>query len=114
MLMIKAVLFSCPISGSSFISLMLGTSFGFFVFSKLFARIVAKNISRIHQKQPACIFAFQSVKSYLIIAFMITLGITIRHFYPNKIALGFIYSAVGISLLKSSFIYFGEYITNKN
>ncbi|MCJ7542422.1 MAG: hypothetical protein MUO88_22465, partial [Desulfobacterales bacterium] len=45
-----------------------------------FSKIALKNIDRLcHLPDKTCIFAFQAWKSYLLIIFMIILGITMRH-----------------------------------
>ena len=55
----------------------------------------------------SCVFAFQAWKSYLIIAFMIGLGIFLRHSAFPRHYLAVIYLAVGLALLLSSLLYYG-------
>lgn len=106
-LILRALLF-IPFKALCFLYPCLGFIFGYFIFCKMFIKIVQKNISRIKEKEPRCFFAFQSIKSYFIVAIMITLGIIIRRLGVDKKIISFIYASVGISLVKSSFIYFKE------
>jgi len=106
MLLFRGLLFIYPLPLWHFGFYLLGLITGYFWFARLFARIVYKNISRLEKQRPKSIWAFQSGKSYLIIAFMISLGITLRRLGVNKTLLAFIYANVGISLLKASQIYF--------
>lgn len=73
-----------------------------------FGSLARKNRERI-AAYPAkvCLFAFQRWQSYLLIIFMIGLGIFLRHsaFMPRDI-LAIIYMTVGLGLLLASFIYF--------
>jgi len=78
-----------------------------------FSNIAKKNMLRIHQyqKERICIWAFQKWSSYLLIAFMMTLGIWMRtaSFIP-KVVLVSIYLAIGLALFLSSLLYFQEYL----
>lgn len=93
---------------SGFIAALIITKFGF-------SKIVIKNISRIAQlPEKPCIFSFISLKSYLIIIFMITLGITLRNSVMPKQYLSVIYISIGLSLFLSNFRYFlSIYISKK-
>jgi len=72
-----------------------------------FSGIARKNINRICLlPEKGCIFAFQAWKSYLIIAFMITLGIILRHSPIPKHYLAIIYTTIGGALLLSSLHYY--------
>ena len=90
------------------IGIILGLAITIFGFSK----IVKKNIKRINNlpKKP-CIFAFQSWQNYLLIIFMISLGIFLRNtsFFP-KIILTSMYIGIGFALFSSSFIYYYDLI----
>lgn len=81
-----------------------------------FSSIARKNIFRIHQyqKERICIWAFQKWSSYLLIAFMMSLGIWMRQasFIP-KVVLVSIYLAIGLALFLSSLYYFKDYIRIK-
>jgi len=72
----------------------------------VFSGIVRKNIARI-DAGPECasIFAFQGWKSYLITAFMIGLGITLRHSALPKPGLAVMYEGIGLALLLTSLLY---------
>ena len=72
-----------------------------------FSKIARKNINRICLlPEKGCIFAFQAWKSYLIIAFMIALGIILRHSPIPKHYLAIVYTAIGGALLLSSLHYY--------
>ena len=74
-----------------------------------FSKIALKNIFRLCLlPDKTCIFAFQAWKSYLIIIFMIVLGITMRHSPIPKHLLAVIYETIGGALLFSSFHFYGR------
>jgi len=72
-----------------------------------FSGIARKNIRRLRQlSDKGCFFAFQAWKSYLIIAFMIVLGIALRHSPIPKAALAIVYTGIGGALFLASFHYY--------
>ena len=74
-----------------------------------FSRLARKNILRITAiSSPApCFFAFQEWHSYLLIAFMMGLGITLRKFTPiPKPLLGVLYTGIGGGLFGASITYY--------
>ncbi len=72
-----------------------------------FSKIAERNIQRISQMgKKVCIFAFQAWKSYIIIAFMIGLGIFLRHLPIPKHYLSIIYIGIGFALFLSSIRYY--------
>lgn len=75
-----------------------------------FLRIADKNLDRI-ASLPAiqCFFSFMSWKSYLLVAFMMTLGITLRHSEMPKQYLSVLYIAIGLALILSSLRYFHRF-----
>jgi len=80
-----------------------------------FQKLVSKNISRINTKpESACIFGFQSVKSYFLILFMILLGFILRHSVFPKPFLAIIYLTIGLGLFLSSFKYYLNFNKNKH
>ena len=61
-----------------------------------FSKIVVKNIDRIHQMpERANIFAFTAVRGYVMIALMMTIGITLRNSSIPKYYLTIPYFAMG-------------------
>ncbi|GAB4278347.1 MAG: hypothetical protein Kow0056_10550 [Coriobacteriia bacterium] len=73
----------------------------------MFAGIARKNIARIREAPDiACAFSFQAWRGYLIMAFMIALGVVLRHSAIPKPALALTYAAVGTALAYSSFLYY--------
>ncbi|NPD45712.1 hypothetical protein [Lentimicrobium sp. S6] len=81
-----------------------------------FSRIAFKNIERInnYQKNKICIWAFQKWSSYLLIIFMMSLGIFLRNttFFP-RILLLIIYFSIGLALFLSSMAYYRELLHMK-
>jgi len=74
-----------------------------------FSKIALKNIARLCLlPDKTCIFAFQAWRSYLIIIFMIVLGITMRHSPIPRHYLAVIYATIGGALFFSSFHFYGR------
>ena len=69
----------------------------------VFVPLADRNIERIKtlspEKQKLCVFAFQTTRSYFIIASMICLGVALRLSPLPRIVLGAIYTAIGSALL---------------
>ena len=72
-----------------------------------FTHMAQKNIDRILRlPKKAGVFAFQAGRSYVIIIFMILLGVVLRHSPMPKPYLAIIYVAIGGALLQASLNYF--------
>lgn len=72
-----------------------------------FSKVANKNIKRIEQRPgKSCAFSFLSWKSYILVAFMMTLGITLRNSEIPKSYLAIMYIGIGTGLFLSSFSYF--------
>ena len=72
-----------------------------------FLKIALKNIDRLCLlTEKPCIFAFQAWRSYLIIVFMIALGIILRSSPIPRHFLAVIYATVGGALFLSSFHFY--------
>jgi len=68
-----------------------------------FIHTARKNIERLCSlPDSVCIFAFNSVKGYAIIAAMITLGITLRHSSLPRSYLAILYTTMGGALFLAS------------
>lgn len=73
-----------------------------------FSKIAQKNISRLCLlTERTCVFAFQTWKGYLIVGFMITLGIILRNSEIPKQYLAVVYTTIGGAIFLSSFHYYG-------
>lgn len=71
-----------------------------------FSKIAQKNIKRLCLlTEKTCVFAFQTWKGYLVIAFMIMLGAILRSSPVPKPYLAIIYTTVGGAIFLSSFHY---------
>jgi len=89
-----------PLGSLGLISSLVAYRFGF-------SKIALKNIARLSLlSDKSCIFAFQAWKSYLIIIFMVMLGITLRHSSFPKHFLAVIYATIGGALFLSSFHFY--------
>lgn len=76
-----------------------------------FLKIADKNLRRIlPMNGKKCLFSFITWKSYLLIAVMITMGITMRHSSIPKPYLAILYIGIGLGLILSSLRYFKTYI----
>ncbi len=80
-----------------------------------FLRLALRNIARIGGvKAHICVFAFQAWKSYLIVAFMMALGIFLRGSAIPKPDLAALYMGLGGGLLLSSLHYYRELMETFN
>jgi hypothetical protein len=72
-----------------------------------FRGIARKNIERLRRlPERGCFFAFQAWKSYLIILFMIVLGVSLRHSSIPRIYLAVVYATIGGALFLGSLLYY--------
>ena len=94
----------------SFIALwfgLLGLVASLVVYRFGFLHIAEKNITRLHTfLEQASPFAFMSAKSYLLVAFMMALGITLRASPIPKTYLAVLYTTIGAALFFSSLHYY--------
>jgi hypothetical protein len=80
-------------------------------FQFVFIGLVRKNIARIESgPQVASLFTFQGWRSYLIAAFMMGMGATLRRSAIPKPWLAIIYEGVGIALFLTSLLYHRELV----
>lgn len=97
---------------SSFLPGITGVTLALLIHHFGFLKLVDRNIERIMQmKDKVCIFAFQAWKSYLIIAVMVGMGMTLRQSSLPKPYLAVIYIGFGGSMLLSSIRYIRTFIT---
>ncbi len=72
-----------------------------------FSRIAQRNIKRLRLlTERTCVFAFQTWKGYLVIAFMIILGTILRSSPIPKPCLATVYTTIGGAIFLSSFHYY--------
>lgn len=75
----------------------------------VFVPLAMRNVVRINalspHKEKICLFAFQAAWSYILIAFMITLGILLRLSPLSRTVIGGVYVAIGSALLIASASY---------
>jgi hypothetical protein len=77
------------------------------VFRLRFSAMARKNIMRLRAlPDKGCFFAFQAWQSYLVILFMVALGIGLRQSPMPKTLLSIIYTGIGGALFMASFHYY--------
>ncbi|MDF2567177.1 MAG: hypothetical protein K0R90_633 [Oscillospiraceae bacterium] len=82
-----------------------------FVFFKMFKK--HKNRIMRYQQDRVQMFAFFDLRGYIIMAFMITLGITIRNLnFINPLYLGTFYCGLGSALLGAGICFLTASVTN--
>ncbi|MCU0367089.1 MAG: hypothetical protein MUC30_07730 [Bacteroidales bacterium] len=87
-----------------------GIAAGIFISIFGFSRVARKNIERIETLPgERCFFSFMTLKSYLLVLVMMSLGIALRHSSLPKTFLSVIYIGIGIALAISSISYFKAY-----
>ncbi len=73
-----------------------------------FSKIAKRNIKRLCLlTERTCVFAFQTWKGYLVIAFMVMLGAVLRSSPIPKSYLAIVYTTIGGAIFLSSFHYYG-------
>ena len=87
-------------------------SLGVLITKTRFKIIVGKFISHIRNLPARSrIFSFQKLKHYILLAFMMTLGITLRHYSGlDTFYLAWIYQTMGTTLYLSSYYFFNQYL----
>ncbi|MEK6690970.1 MAG: hypothetical protein AABY78_06685 [Nitrospirota bacterium] len=103
------------LNAKGFIFAFAGILVSLFAYHIGFSKIADRNIERISQMgEKVCIFAFQAWKSYILIAFMIGLGIFLRYLPINKYYLSVMYIGVGFSLFLSSIRYYRAFFFTRH
>lgn len=76
-----------------------------------FLRLVKKNLKRLlPMTEKKCVFSFMTWKSYIIVVFMISLGITLRHSSLPKKYLSILYNGIGGGLFLSGISYLRNFV----
>ena len=87
-----------------------GVVLGVLKYRMAFRKVVAKNVERIQELSPhkdkICLFAFQSLESYLLVIVMVGVGIGLRYVGLSASVLIVVYAAIGIALLLGAGRYF--------
>jgi hypothetical protein len=103
-------LFGSP--GWAVILVLGGAVAGYAIYRFGFSHLARKNLVRIYaqapQKDKVCVFAFQNIRSYLLIVIMMGLGYWLRHSGMPKTYLAPIYIAIGLALMLSSLLYYNR------
>jgi hypothetical protein len=89
---------------------LIGIGGGAAVYTFGFSKLVHENIHRILALAPAkdkvCLFAFQNVRSYILVAIMMALGYTLRQLSLPQTVLAIVYVTIGVALFLSSLLYY--------
>ena len=84
-----------------------GITLGLIKYRITFLKVINKNIIRIEQRPgKLCAFSFLSWKNYVLVGFMMLLGITLRHSPIPKLYLSILYIGIGLGLILGSITYF--------
>ena len=80
-----------------------------------FRRMARQNIQRIlSMPEHSCIFAFQKWQNYILIAFMMSLGIFMRRTHIlSPIYMSTMYMGIGTALLSTSLLYYRSILTRQ-
>jgi len=95
-----------------FISIMVAVVTFLIFFNFIFIKLVKKHKNRISEKEQdkLCLFSFFDVKSYVIMIFMMGLGITIRSINSiNPLCWAAIYIGIGLALLSAGVAFMVEW-----
>ncbi len=95
----------------SLLLFLVGVGVSVFANRVQFTRLAVKNIQRICSlNHTACLFSFQAWTGYLIIAFMMSLGIWLRSSSIPRPYLMVVYVAIGGALFQASFHYYRHFL----
>ncbi|MGL5615027.1 MAG: hypothetical protein ACRDD2_02185 [Sarcina sp.] len=103
--------------GNDIIAIAVGVIAFALFFKFIFSKLVNKHTKRIVKSalEKHCAFSFFDVKSYIIMAIMITLGISVRSFgIFNPLYLGAFYIGLGIALAMAGVLFLVNSINFKN
>ncbi len=93
-------------TGIALAGMIIAVSFYYFMFTKT----VAKNILRLCSlPDPVGILAFNSPKGYILIIFMIGLGIALRHSPLDRRILALVYAGMGGALFLASLHFYRQF-----
>ncbi|HEY53696.1 MAG TPA: hypothetical protein G4N94_09590 [Caldilineae bacterium] len=103
MLIWRAYGWFSAIEEGAIIMVLLGVALALAVYYFMFSKIARKNLKRLClHPDKVCLFAFQSWQGYLIIVFMVSLGIGLRNSPFPKPWLAVIYTGIGGGLFLAS------------
>lgn len=91
---------------------LLGLTLGVAAYVLMFSKVARKNMARFDSfPARACVFAFQGWRGYGIVAFMVALGVALRHSPVPKHYLAVAYLAVGTALVMSSVLLYRKFLS---
>lgn len=86
---------------------IVGIAAGVVIYRFKFSKLAQKNIKRIdHLGERESILAFQAAWTYVLIVFMMGLGIALRHSAIPKPYLAVLYAGIGLGMLLASLHYY--------
>lgn len=95
-----------------FISIIVATITFYVFFNFIFIKLVKKHKNRISQKEQdkLCLFSFFDIKSYIIMIFMMGIGITIRSIPSiNPLCWAAVYIGIGLALFSAGVAFIVEW-----
>ena len=93
-------------SGHIYLRVAIGVVAALLIHHFGFLKIVDKNLGRIMPMEGnRCVFSFMSWRSYLVVGFMMAMGIGLRHSPVPKPDLAVLYVGIGLALVLSSIRY---------
>ena len=111
-LLVRGMVRLYPLEVTDYLIIGGGLLLGILKSQLIFRKIIDKNIMRINELAPhkdkICIFAFQAVQSYLLVAIMVTVGIIIRSLPIDNMIIGGILILIGTALVLSGINYLGK------
>jgi len=111
----RSLVFLINVNHNLFIEILIGIILGVFFYILLFARISKKHITRITliKIDNPCFFSFFNFRSYLLMAIMISGGISLRlSGWVNQEIIYTFFLCMGIPLLVSAWRFFYSYTKN--
>jgi len=102
------------LSSDQYVLMMLAAGIigGAIIYRFGFSKLAGVNLERIFEQAPGkdriCIFAFQNIRSYIIVVVMMVLGYALRHLPIPKIYLAPVYLTIGLGLFLSSLHYYAR------
>ena len=111
MLMWRAWIWLSAMEPAWIIGLVLaGAAIAFAFYYFMFTKTVAKNIKRLcGLPDPTGLLAFNTPKGYILIVFMIVLGIALRHSSLDRRILALVYVGMGGALFLASLHFYGQF-----
>ncbi|MBN2304364.1 MAG: hypothetical protein JXQ72_07810 [Anaerolineae bacterium] len=101
--------------GYAILITLAGVSSGALIYRFKFAKLADKNIKRIgYLRERESVLVFQSASTYILIVFMMGLGIALRHSALPRPLLAALYTGIGLGLLLAGLRYYHPFMWQHN